>query len=346
MLTKKIENAFNMEIQHRLKEVLNPLEEIDFKSLERIEELGSTYSFQNAAGKLRDITSDLEEIISVDSTLKVPKDIQDQIISIAKSLRRAILGIQNFVVRDNAAATQEYDRINEQVDKLYDEDLRIIQPILERNFIRNINPEQIQQDILNARAALKEAEELKNTLKTVVSDAEATVKDVRNAFSVEGASFSSNHFNEQADEHNAAANKWFWAILVSITLAATLVIILFHSADFKASDDTDYTRLIQVSIFKLVLLSIAYLLIQQCLKNYKVNKHLYVLNRHRQLALSVYPLMANGTSDPEQANTIVGQAAKAVFDPGTSGYLNGEDNPNPVNLTEVINKFADRKISS
>jgi len=53
--------------------------------------------------------------------------------------------------------------------------------------------------------------------------------------------------------------------------------------------------------------------------------------------------MAKATNDQEQSNTIVTQAAKAIFEPGTTGYLDGEDNPNPVNLTEIINKVIDKR---
>ncbi|MCX6743036.1 MAG: hypothetical protein NT116_02250 [Candidatus Parcubacteria bacterium] len=195
------------------------------------------------------------------------------------------------------------------------------------------------QDVKKIQKIESEAGEIKGNIENIV-------KELRNSLGKEGALISSVDFEKQSNEHKFLAKLWFGGFVFSIIFTIVMVIILSSGIiPFLnlLDENNELGHIIQVSLFKIILLSVAYLLIHQSIKNYKINRHLYVLNKHRQLTLSIYPLMLHATNNPEQSNIILGQASKAIFEPGMTGYLEKDDNTNPINLTEVINKIADKK---
>lgn len=336
-----------MQIQPQLQQATNALKAINFKDLERTEELGRDYSFKQAVDFIKKIFDDLIQVIENAELLRVSTNTEQQIINLANQVNENVKRIQEFVLRGNEAnAPNQHKQIYEAVANLYQKDLELLPPLIERVNILKLNPSEIENKISQAFQSIKEIEKIKDAAQKTKENIDLAVKEVRDALGKEGALISATDFEKQAKEHRNLSRKWFWGSIISIGVTAILVVVLFCGV-FPSLNlinaGNDYPRIVQITIFKLVLLSIAYLLVYQSLKNYKINKHLYVLNRHRQLTLSVYPLMAKATNDQEQSNTIVIQAAKAIFEPGATGYLDGEDNPNPVNLTEIINRVIDRK---
>lgn len=334
-----------MEVRPQLEEATAAIKTIDPKSLER-EELGRDYNFKEAADLIWKIYHDLEQVAENADILRVPQKTEVQIATLAKRLFENIQKIQAFVLRGNESqAPGQYQQINDEIKNLYEEDLGLLPPLIERINMLKLNPSEVESKINIALQSVKDVEKIKEKAQKITEDIELSIKEVRDALGKEGTLISATDFKDQAKEHKETARKWFIGVIVSIVITVGLVILLFTgiipSLNLKEVGN-DLPRIIQITVFKFILLSIAYLLVHQTLKNYKINQHLYVLNRHRQLSLQVYPLMSKATNDQEQSNAIVAQASKAIFDPGTTGYLDGEGNPNPVNLTEVINKVVDK----
>lgn len=336
-----------MQIQPPLQEAMDALKAISFRDLERTEKLGLDYSFKNAANFIKNIYDDLIQFIENAELLRISTNTEQQITNLANQANENVKKIQDFVLLGNEAnAKNQHTQINEAVANLYQKDLELLPPLIERVNILKLNPSEVENKVAQALQSIKEIENMRGEAQKTKENLDLAVKEVRDALGEKGAFISETHFEEQAKEHKDISKKWFWGSIGSIGSTAILVVILF-SGLFPSLNlinaGNDYPRIVQITVFKLVLLSIAYLLVHQSLKNYKINQHLYVLNRHRQLTLSVYPLMAKATNEQEQSNAIVTQAAKAIFDPGATGYLDGDDNPNPVNLTEIINRVVDRK---
>ncbi|KKT39400.1 MAG: hypothetical protein UW29_C0014G0003 [Candidatus Collierbacteria bacterium GW2011_GWC2_44_13] len=336
-----------MQIQPSLQQAMDALKAINFKDLERTEELGRAYSFKQAVDFIKNVYDDLLQVIENAELLRISTNTEQQITNLANQVNENVKKIQGFVLSGNEAnAPSQHKQINEVVASLYQKDLELLPPLIERVNILKLNPSEVENKVAQAFQSIKEIEKIKGDAQKTKENIDSAVKEVRNALGKEGALISATDFEEQAKEHKNLSKKWFWGSIGSIGATAILVVILFSGwlpSLNLINAGNDYPRIVQITVFKLVLLSIAYLLVYQSLKNYKINQHLYVLNRHRQLTLSVYPLMAKATSEQEQSNAIVTQAAKAIFEPGTTGYLDGDDNPNPVNLTEIINRVVDRK---
>lgn len=338
-----------MQIQTLLQEAMNELKAIDFKALERRDELGSSYSFEQAADLIKKIYDDLVQVVENAELLRVPSSTEQRVANLAKNVSNNVTKIRDFVLVGNEAnAKPQHETINREVEALYQEDLELLPPLIERADIRKLDPSEVEKKVAHALQAIKDIEEIKEEAQKTKEDIGLVAKEIRDTSGEKGAFISENHFEVQAGEHQDLAKKWFKGSLCSIGVTAILVVALFTGLFglfptlVLINAGNDYPRIVQITVFKIILLSIAYLLIHQSLRNYKINQHLYVLNRHRQLTLSVYRFMVNATDKQEESNAIVIQAAKAIFEPGTTGYLDGDDNPNPVNLTEIINKVVEK----
>ncbi len=57
-------------------------------------------------------------------------------------------------------------------------------------------------------------------------------------------------------------------------------------------------------------------------------------------ALDVYPIMMSA-AEGETKQIILRQAGKSIFDTGSTGYLDGDKTPPPMNLNEIVNKMAE-----
>jgi hypothetical protein len=178
------------------------------------------------------------------------------------------------------------------------------------------------------------------------SASEMAIKEVRDSIGAVGTKSSSRDFETKSESHKRAALYWLIASVITISGLARLSYFLFHDTQFSLSgvSGDDIGKIIQIGLFKIVALSVGYFIVYQCIKSYKINKHLEVLNKHRQLALDIYPFMTAAAGSPEQSHVILGQAAKAIFEQGTTGYLDGDDSPSPVNLTGIVNRIIDKEI--
>jgi hypothetical protein len=334
-----------MALREDINEELQKLKDINFSSLARVEELGRDYNFKEATTTLQKIYEDLDNIAANESLIRLSKSQEDRIFSIAHRVREYADQIQNFVLKGNETnASNQHAEIHKSVRNLLEEDVEFLEPTLERIEFKKLRPNEVQSDIAKATEYKNELERLLKDAKNSKENFDTTIKDIRDSLGAEGADVSGRDFQQQANEHQEAADKWFKGSIVAMLVFVVLISWLFFDSRFNLEKaENNYARIVQIGIFKIVLISIGYLVIYQCIKNYRVNKHLYVLNKHRQLTLSVYKLMTGATSDPEQSHIILGHASKAIFDPNTTGYLDGgDDNPNPINLTEVINKIVDK----
>ena len=338
-----------MGITNKTSENYEVIKKINFGELARTEELGQVFSFKDAAKGLEEIAVDFVYVIENGASLKINNSTFNQVEAISNQVVEYAQKIKDFKIEGNeASASQQRKDIHQQVENIYQKDLEHLQPMIDRIKIHKFDIDDVVAKASKAAESVKELERLKEEAKILKDEATKNVneaiKEVRGALGKEGALISVKDFEEQAREHLKASSAWlkkaYWAIAIFVILATALFANIIPGLNGIEKDN--YPDLVRAVIFKIVLLSVGSTLIYQSIKNFRINRHLYVLNRHRQLSLSVYPFMVQATNNPEQANIITNQASKAIFEPGTSGHLDGSDNPNPVNFTEIINKFADK----
>ena len=138
-------------------------------------------------------------------------------------------------------------------------------------------------------------------------------------------------FDNEADKHQAGAKRWFWGTIGLAVLFAAIFFWVWHA--IKPSGDVA-SAILQNFFIKGFLLSLFYMLINRSIRNYTAEKHLEIVNRHRQNALATFEAFAEASGDQETQDRVLLAATDAIFDANQSGYLSPKatrsDSPNSI----------------
>ena len=96
----------------------------------------------------------------------------------------------------------------------------------------------------------------------------------------------------------------------------------------------EWVGVLQNIFTKGFLLSLIYLLLNRSIKNYTAQKHLEVINRHRQNALDTFERFVSSAARQETKEEVLLAATNAIFDANQSGYLSskmrGNESASPI----------------
>ena len=147
-------------------------------------------------------------------------------------------------------------------------------------------------------------------------------------------------FDNQARKHKKMA--WVW---LGITVGLTLVSggIFWGLLKDLLPTDNALSAILPNLLAKGFFLSLIYLLLNRSIKNYTAEKHLEVINTHRQNALETFDAFADAAAgNRDTRDQVLLAATKAIFDTNQSGYLSTKtgnaDSASPVQqiIKEVI----------
>ena len=146
-------------------------------------------------------------------------------------------------------------------------------------------------------------------------------------------------FKEQANEHKGAARGWLISTVVLSIGFGGVFVWLFNVLRLGG---TEWVGVLQNMFTKGFLLSLIYLLLNRSIKNYTAQKHLEVINRHRQNALDTFERFVSSAARQETKEEVLLAATNAIFDANQSGYLSakmrGNENVSPI--LQVIKAFT------
>ena len=139
-------------------------------------------------------------------------------------------------------------------------------------------------------------------------------------------------FANQADEHRRVSKMWLIATGGLIVIFGIVFYWLFEALRLGG---TELIGVLQNVFTKGFLLTLIYFVLNRFSKNYTAQKHLEVVNRHRQNALDTFEDFFESAGDnPETRDAVLLAATNAIFDANQSGYLSaktkGSDSTNPI----------------
>ncbi|MYC76441.1 hypothetical protein F4X10_11810 [Candidatus Poribacteria bacterium] len=141
-------------------------------------------------------------------------------------------------------------------------------------------------------------------------------------------------FAEQTQRHQRAA--WGWLFMSSLLVIGLVVgIISFGLLDILKLEGSAWTVVLQNIFKKGSVLTLFYFALNRSLRNYTAQKHLEIVNRHRQNALETFDEFRDASKDnPETHDAVLLAATNAIFDANQSGYLStktkGTESVNPI----------------
>lgn len=169
--------------------------------------------------------------------------------------------------------------------------------------------QQAKEIVLNAE---KEALESQKALdKIIVAAREASASAGAAVFTVD--------FEAEYGKNNALSKKWLTASIVFLVITLAVAIVFWYIAFIYVPENN--FQLIQVIVSKLIILSMLVSATVWCGKNYRILKHLAILNRHKSLSIRTLQAFISAASDDQTKNAVLIEANRAVFALGGTGYL-------------------------
>ncbi len=78
---------------------------------------------------------------------------------------------------------------------------------------------------------------------------------------------------------------------------------------------------------KLIIFSVLFAALIWVGRIYRAHRHNYIINKHRQNALSTFETFVKAASDEQTKSAVLLQATQCIFSPQHSGYISKESEP-------------------
>jgi hypothetical protein len=302
---------------------ISELQEYDKPDLTRRDELGREYSFEEASDLFDLLFEQLELLERMDLEGLTGKSLENILSSLNQTNN-----ITDKITSFDPSRERRSDRAQNQLLNDFDEsvfELRsAIAPALAQSEIRTESLEELHQE-LNGK--LEQAE-------NVQSEMESILESVREASATVGVSTHANVFADEAESHDIKSRIWMVAFVIAggLTAMAAGWFTFFSPIPPNAT----LAQLVQFVAGKVIILSILSYGFIWCSRNYFAHRHNFIVNTQRKNALSTFETFANATDDDATKNTVLVEAAEAIFSINESGYNRGQESQNPGRVTEVI----------
>lgn len=313
------------------------------ESLVRTEQLGTALDFSQGI-EVFARTLGLFRSLHESSLDNVPHDTLIRLTQFANEAANTFKQIQTFdpLGQSNPAAVR--DSLIQQVATQYQSWFPQIAPVIAYSIRRGTDFERLERD---ARSAVEELNRIKRDMDvkaaSIVSEAQATLEQVRRAAAEVGVAQHAVHFTHEAAAHLSRGGRWLWAtgVLATLTLAFSGWTVYYYAT---TSLNMSTSQSLQLAVSKLVLFSLLYYGIVWSSRMYRSQWHNHVVNKHRQNALSTFETFVKAASDDQTKNAVLLQATHCIFAPQATGFVahEGDSTANP-QILEIVRSAIDEK---
>ncbi len=305
----------------QLKDLLQKITEINSKSLIRTEELGKSFDFSNGV-EIFDRTLKLFTELNEVNLDNIPLDILNNLKTSTNQAYEKFKKIQDFDPGEENNPAQFRDSLIKDIENTYHTYFKNISPIIAFATRKGTDFKRLEED---AKKAVSELDKIKqeNEKKSsqLLAEVQDTLEKVRRAAAEVGVAQHAIHFMEEARYHRKRSSYWLIATIIFalITIVYGLWNIQFYSSKVT---QLSVSQTIQFTVSKLIIFSILYFGVIWAGRVYKAHWHNYVVNKHRQNALSSFETFVKASSDDQTKSAVLLQATESIFAPQHSGFIN------------------------
>lgn len=247
--------------------------------------------------------------------------------------------VVNFEVTQHSSPVQVRDTLINQIRDAYDGHFQVVEPHIAYAIRKGTDFEALEREARETVTEIKKAAgELKSQSDETMREMQSVLKSVREAAAQVGVAQHATHFKDQAVEHRKDARRWLWtsavlALLGILTLFGLFVWPFHPEVTFENTAQVIYAVASRVLVF-----SVIYYAILWAARNFMAQRHNYIVNKHRQNALSTFETFVKAAGDDQDVkNSVLLQAAQSIYGPQASGYIVKESVPAPpTNIVEIV----------
>ena len=313
-------------------------------NLKRTDLSGKRLSFETVHPDLLAVYEMLQEILTSprEWLIGLSKDNVQQIKANLQQLLNKVLEIQGF---DLQTSSEQHKRVLQENLIFCDDAKQLLGPIVA--YLQSKRVEQLEAQVnatvadtvtdavekLNAETdrLQKQGDQAEQNESKRQEDFNQLKNQAQDLLAKESVSEFAEIFDKQAKEHHKAARWWLISTVGLIGVFGILFYWLFNALKLGG---TEWVGVFQNIFTKGFFLSLVYLVLNRSIKNYTAQKHLEVVNRHRQNALETFERFVSSAARQETKEEVLLAATNAIFDANQSGYLatkiRGSESVNPI----------------
>ncbi len=265
-----------------------------------------------------------------------------QLAQAAEAISTTIESVSTFSLKRTQNPESARDLLISQASKQYDQLLNAFLPYIPYLTLRGAQVfevvKQSQTLLVDTRNTCDQAVAHMAEQKTAV---DGIIQAARDAAAKIGVAKFATKFEDTAKEHEEFSTKWLitaaFSGLVTLVTTAWLVYLGPIWPLDKLPADTSVLPYVVTTLAFVSVLSLATL---WSWRNYKSHRHLGIVNRHRQDALSTFETFVEASADDATKDAVLLEETKCIFTPGVSGYLFKEPVPPAARMIEVVNSIA------
>lgn len=308
-------------------------------------------SFEIVHPELLVVCEMLQEILTAprESLIRLSKDNVQQIKNNLQKLMAIFSEIQSFGLQNSSESqnlNEEHKSISQNIVRLSHDIKRELGPTI--SYLNSKKAEQLETQVMAALDdTVNDTVEKLNTetdrLQEQSNQAEQNEEKRQEDFNqlreqwedllAEGSvSRHEKIFSEQADKHQRLARRW---LISTVVLVVGFGLIFYWFFNALKLGGTAWVGVLQNIFTKGFLLSLIYLVLNRSIKSYTAEKHLEVVNRHRQNALRTFNAFHSAAGENQETqDAVLIAATSAIFDANQSGYLStrirGSESVSPI----------------
>jgi hypothetical protein len=330
-----------------LSAVLEKLNQIRPETLVRREVLGQALSFE-AGLPIFERTLGLFRDLSICALDNAPFEVLQQLTNVSEQAFRQFQQIQSFSLEQNPSnPAAQRDSLIDQLRNQWNSYYTTITPHISYSIRKGTDFDSLERE---ARGSLSLTKQIVTDLRTekdkILADMQGALEKVRQAAAEAGVAQHAIHFREEAVEHLKQSRVWLAATVLSgfATIAVAIYTLGIQLHDIAKDPQTKTGELVQLAIARIVVVSVMSIAVAWCGRNYSASRHNFVINRHRQNALSTFETFVKAAGDQQTKDAVLVQATQSIFSPQASGYLKNEsDGPQSTQIIELVRGLAGSK---
>lgn len=307
------------EAQKQLREALTKVTAIEPQDLARTSVLGTTLDFR-AGISVFSRTLRLFQDLAEANLDNIPVTILNQLKQATDQAQQSIDQIEAFDPSGQNNPAQVRDGLIQQVAQQYDSHFKQISPVIAYSVRKGTDFDLLEQQ---ARKALTDVSDagvsLRREGEKIIQDARAALAEVQRAAAEVGVAQHAIHFKQEAEGHSLA--RWKWLGATGVLALAILSYGGFNVYYYMTHElDIPTAQLVQLSISKLVVFGALYFALIWAGRMYRAESHNWVINQHRQNALSTFETFVKAATDDQTKSAVLLQATQSIFSHQPSGF--------------------------
>lgn len=169
-----------------------------------------------------------------------------------------------------------------------------------------------------------------------VSKAEGILKNAKQISAEKAVKPYSKYFDETATNLNKTSFIWLG---LTVGFAILTTIWAFISIRYFVSSANDTLLIIQQLSFKFLITGLLISAILWCGKQYKISRHLCMINKHKADALNTFEAFLEASNDIATRDAVLMQTTQTIFAQEASGYLDGKSDNQFDQYLKAINSM-------